>query len=75
MANQFYADCTVTDADIADAMFNDAELFSCIFHELSEKAERRLSEVLEEAADQMSAQARAIVRELAAKIDLVEAQP
>lgn len=75
MANQFDHYATVTDGEIAAAMFFDAELFACVFHELSKKEERRLSEVLEEAADQMSREARAIVRELAAKIDLVEAQP
>lgn len=75
MANQFDHYASVTDSEIAAAIFYDAELFACVFHELSEMEERRLSETLEETADQMSRQARAIVRELAAKIDLVEAQP
>jgi hypothetical protein len=76
MANQFSICSSVTDVDIADAMLNDAELFACVFHEMSEQIGQRLiGDILDEAVDQMSSQARAFVRKLAAEIDKTGAEP
>ncbi|MCO4053430.1 MAG: hypothetical protein HEQ16_05145 [Bosea sp.] len=76
MANEFRVSCPVTDTDIADAMLNDAELFACVFHEISEQIGKRpIAEMLDEAVDQMSKEARAFVRELAGEIDRVDAKP
>lgn len=75
MANEFQAECSVSDTDIANAMIQDAELFACVFHELSEINPRRRSTVLQDVAAYLSPDACAYVRELVRQIDLVEAKP